>query len=354
MPLDTAKSGGGGDSSSSCLKRALLYLCQMTGHRLDGLNIEKLEGALRAAAASMSPPAAAGSGSSATLRAPSSGNSADVSMDAVDGSFDGTLVPTTPHCSRASGQGQTAAASAAAAAATPATAARKAPRSRLAAMSSAKAQRAAAAALAPGGGSSSGEGEGEGDSGAAALAGLMADCLKLDEGGLPQSLRAPPLPRKPAPQRRVRFCGADGAGGREGEARGEGEDEVARAAAAVPPSVARHAVRRDQQAAPLQLAAPPAGPHQSVAKAASAACGRSRSCAAAAEAGAVTAATASAAGGCASAAGAGGAATWQPAVLLLLEDPLHQFPWESCPGVAAQHNIYRCACGWRGPSHSSA
>jgi hypothetical protein len=335
-PAGAAKGGGSGGS----LKRALLELCQLTGHRLDGLHLEKLEGALEAAAADAGAP---GSGSDTERTASSSGgggggggacSSVDEACSRDAGGGEAEFSPATPH-PRRGGRLQAMASApttAAAAAATPATTARKAPRSRLAAMSAAKTSQPAPAT--PGGqpaGGAAGSCSG-GDDDAAALAGLLAERLTLGEPGA-QSRRAPPLARKPVPQRRVRFCGP-GEGGSDGEEDGEEDSGAPRAAPAVPASVARHAVRRDQPVAPLQ---PLALAQRPLPKAAAAARGRSRL-------GAAAAATAAAAvvnplAGCEPACGA---RAWRPAVVLLLDSPLHQFPWESCPGASLQL-MYRCA-----------
>jgi hypothetical protein len=173
-----------------------------------------------------------------------------------------------------------------------------------------------------------------------ALAGLMATRLKLDDavdagpggaasaessGGAPATLHAPVLARK-APSRRVRFSESADAGS---------ADEVPSAAPVVPASVARHAVRRDQSAGAMAALPPPslllAGGKPSAPR------GRSRL-------GAAAAANAAGGGHGSAAAGAGAAEAvdaWRPAVILLLDSPLQQFPWESCPGVADQSHIYR-------------
>jgi len=360
--LQSQHTDSGGKSSSGGLQRALLELCQLTGHRLDGLHLDKLEAALKATAAALCASSSSATAAAGGEVADASSAGRSSSLDRVGSSSSGGTAgggacvmeedasqsaPVTPAAPRARSRlaalstGPAPKPQAAAAAATPATAAKKAPRSRLAAMSALKAppQRSAD------------EGEGE-DDGASALAGLMAARLKLDDGGssasssgrdenaAPASLRAPAGPNKAAAaSRRVRF-----------DAAAAEEEPGPHAAPAVPPSVARHAVRRERLCGGggggvLEPLEEPVRGGQAAAAAAKppAARGGGRSrLGATAAAHAASSATRPSCGAGSSSSSADGGGPWRPAVVLLVEAPLHQLPWESCPGISQQHHIYRC------------
>lgn len=323
----------------------------MTGHRADGPRLEALAAAFEAARGALA--AAEGCDGDGGTRA-GGGARAEEQEDeqrGVSGCEGGSAMATdvlptaTPAPARGRSRlgalGVLADRAPPSAAATPATAARKPPRSRLAAMSAQKPsvpptqqrpqQEEDAAA------------SNDDDGAADAIAGLIATRLHLgddaeataegDENAAPSTVRAPAGPRKAAgAARKVRFGADADAAAAAAEPRGP------RAAPVAPPSVARHAVRRDVDAGARAPLAPPLPP-AAAARPAGAKGQRSR----------LAAATASAAwdggsdGGHANAAAeADGDACWLPSVVLVIDAPLHQLPWEACPGVASRQHFFRC------------
>lgn len=351
------------------LHRALLDLCHLTKHRLDSLHLSKLESALKGAqaAAFSATDTTRTAGLTAGRRSSSgscssshdgSGGSTRSSSTTFNSSSSGAPPPTTPSALRtasrlkapeggacSSGSATAAAAAMQLGATTPGTA-RKPGRSRLAGMSTQKGPQPITPAAA-----TAAAGRLAGDADGAELAGMFASRLMLAEAGPAggkagrhrqeggEAACAPPIPRK-AGGRRV--CFSEDCAHAESSAAGSGEGPGG-GSVAVPPSVARHAVPRDLQCSSMLVVGSLRGEARASVKAAAAPAagqGRSRLSRAAA------AVSQSSGAGSADASGAreeeGGAAAWRPAVVLLLGSPLHQLPWESCPGLTEQH-VFRWA-----------
>ncbi|KAF8065905.1 SF3B4 [Scenedesmus sp. PABB004] len=336
--------------SAAELQRAARDLCQLTQQRVDGLHLARLASALTDAHAAV---AAAAGGSSSDRDGGGGGDDADAPRSR------GADAPKQPGAAGAGAPFVTPAAPKARSrlGAMQASASAKKPQSRLKAM-----QRDGSAAATD----------------AAGLAGLMARALQLEDaadggadsggagsGGEGEGGGAPPPRRRRAAAgqgrapagrppsgaarggRRVRFAPAEA-----GSEEEERDDDEGGPQLVVPPSLARHAVRRSRlqgadggaggaAVTPMAVGSrsrlavlddedspPRGGAGPAAASAAAATPARGRGARAPAHAPRAPAAESS-------------PGPWAPSVVLLLDGQMQQLPWESCAGLQ-QQAIYRC------------